>query len=93
LLVFCLVGLLSCWSFVLLVICLVGHLSCWSIVLLVFCLVGLLSCWSFVLLVFCLLVSPPPLPPPYTATESASAKPLPFFSRGWVLTLTLTPNP
>ncbi len=58
-LVYCCVGVLSCWCIVLLVYCCVGVLSCWCtvvlwcIVILVYCRVGILSCWFIVVLIYC----------------------------------------
>jgi hypothetical protein len=47
-LVYCRVGVLSCWCIVMLVV-----LSCWCIVVLVYCPVGALLCWCIVVLVYC----------------------------------------
>jgi hypothetical protein len=58
-LVYCHVGILSCWCIVVLMYCCVDVLSCWCIVMLVYCGNGVLLCfcfllcWCIAMLVYC----------------------------------------
>ncbi len=52
-LVYCRVGVLSCWCIVVLVYCHVGVLSCWCILMLVYCCICVLSCLCIAVLVYC----------------------------------------